>query len=71
MKLPSTLRAFRSYNYRLFFVGQGISLVGSWMQQVALGWLVYRLTSSPWYLGLVGFLGQIPIFLFAPFGGVA
>ena len=70
MKLPSTLRAFRSYNYRLFFVGQGISLVGSWMQQVALGWLVYRLTSSPWYLGLVGFLDQIPIFLFAPIGGV-
>lgn len=70
MKLPSTLRAFRSYNYRLFFAGQGISLVGSWMQQVALGWLVYRLTSSPWYLGLVGFLDQIPIFLFAPIGGV-
>jgi len=70
MKLPSTLRAFRSYNYRLFFAGQGISLVGSWIQQVALGWLVYRLTSSPWYLGLVGFLDQIPIFLFAPIGGV-
>lgn len=70
MKLPNTLRAFRSYNYRLFFAGQSVSLVGSWMQQVALGWLVYRLTSSPWYLGLVGFLDQIPIFLLAPFGGV-
>lgn len=70
MRVLATFRAFRSRNYRLFFIGQGISLIGSWMQQVALGWLVYRLTHSSVSLGTVGFLDQIPIFLFAPLGGV-
>lgn len=70
MKVPATFRAFRSRNYRLFFIGQSISLIGSWMQQVALGWLVYRLTGSSVSLGTVGFLDQIPIFLLAPIGGV-
>src|SRR6202167_6642502 len=64
------LRAFAHRNYRLFFRGQGISLIGTWMTRVATGWLVYRLTRSALLLGLVGFAGQIPTFLFAPFAGV-
>lgn len=64
------LRAFRHRNYRLFFGGQGISLVGTWMQQIAMSWLVYRLTNSAFLLGLVGFTGQVPTFLLASFGGV-
>lgn len=65
------VRALRSRNYRLFFAGQGISLVGTWMQMVAVGWLVYRLTNSTMLLGLTGFAGQIPVLLLAPLGGVA
>ena len=57
-------------NYRLFFSGQGISLIGTWMQRVAVQWLVYRMTGSVFMLGLVGFLGQIPSFVIAPFAGV-
>lgn len=64
------VRALRSRNYRLFFAGQGISLVGTWMQMVAVGWLVYRLTNSTVLLGLTGFAGQIPVLLLAPLGGV-
>ncbi|MBO3463927.1 MFS transporter, partial [Aetokthonos hydrillicola] len=56
--------------YRLFFAGQGISLIGSWMTQLATIWLVYRLTDSPVLLGLVGFTSQIPSFFLAPFGGI-
>ena len=63
------LRAFRSPNYRLFFGGQLISLTGLWMQRVAMGWLVYRLTDSPVALGTVEFMGQIPIFLLGLFAG--
>lgn len=66
---PAT-RALRHRNYRLFFFGQGASLVGTWMQRVALGWLVYRLTNSVLLLGVVGFASQIPAFLVAPFAGV-
>lgn len=62
--------AFRSRNYRLFFLGQGISLIGSWMTQLATIWLVYSLTNSPVMLGIVGFTSQIPSFFLAPFGGV-
>ncbi len=62
--------AFRSRNYRLFFIGQGISLIGSWMTQLATIWLVYQLTNSPLMLGIVGFTSQIPNFFLAPFGGV-
>jgi MFS family permease len=65
----SLLRAFRHRNYRLFFAGQLVSLVGTWMQSVALAWLVYRLTGSATVLGLVGFAGQIPVFLLSPVGG--
>jgi MFS family permease len=60
----------RARNYRLFFLGQGISLVGTWMQSVALSWLVYRLTGSGLMLGLVGFAGQIPVLVLAPLAGV-
>lgn len=63
-------RAFRSRNYRLFFMGQCISLIGTWMQQTAISWLVYRLTGSPFLLGLMAFAGQIPSFFVAPFAGV-
>ncbi|MBF2066792.1 MAG: MFS transporter [Calothrix sp. C42_A2020_038] len=63
------LPAFRSRNYRLFFIGQGISLIGSWMTQLATVWLVYRLTNSPLMLGVVGFTSQIPSFFLSPFGG--
>jgi len=54
------LRALRHRNFRLFLTGQFISLIGTWMQTVALGWLVYRLSHSPFLLGLSGFLSQIP-----------
>ncbi|MER3492872.1 MAG: MFS transporter [Mastigocladus sp. ERB_26_2] len=64
------LPALRSRNYRLFFAGQGISLIGTWMTQTATIWLVYSLTQSPLMLGLVGFSSQIPSFILAPFGGV-
>ena len=64
------LRSLRNRNYRLFFMGQGASLVGTWMQQMAMGWMVYRLTDSAFFLGIVGFAGQIPTFFIAPFGGV-
>jgi MFS family permease len=62
--------ALRSRNYRLFFGGQGISLIGTWMTQIATVWLVYHLTNSPLMLGVVGFTSQIPNFLLTPFGGV-
>ncbi len=57
-------------NFRLFFFGQSISLIGTWMQQVAMIWLAYRLTGSPFLLGLVGFCSQIPSFFMAPLAGV-
>jgi MFS family permease len=63
------LRALRHRNYQLFFVGQLISLVGTWMQMVAQSWLVYRLTGSSFLLGSIGFASQIPIFLLAFVGG--
>jgi MFS family permease len=63
-------RSLRYRNYRLFFSGQIISLTGTWMQQIALPWLVYRLTGSAFLLGVVGFASQIPAFLLAPLAGV-
>lgn len=62
--------ALRSRNYQLFFAGQGISLIGSWMTQLATVWLVYHLTNSALMLGVIGFTSQIPNFLLTPFGGV-
>lgn len=64
------LRAFSSKNYRLFFAGQSFSLIGIWMQQVAMSWLVYRLTGSALLLGVIGFVSQIPTLFVAPFAGV-
>ena len=64
------LRALNHRNYRLFFGGQIVSLAGTWMTQIAMTWLVYKLTGSAWKLGLVGFSGQIPAFLLGPFAGV-
>lgn len=63
-------RAFRYRNYRLFYFGQGISLIGTWTQQVAISWLVYRLTGSTVLLGVVAFSNQIPSLFFGPFAGV-
>ncbi|HMJ51273.1 MAG TPA: MFS transporter [Polyangiaceae bacterium] len=63
-------RALRHRNYRLFFAGQSVSLIGTWLTRVATSWLVYRLTGSAMVLGIVGFVGQIPTFIFAPLAGV-
>jgi MFS family permease len=68
--LKTIFRSFRYRNYRLFFGGQSISLVGTWIQRIATPWLVYDLTHSALLLGVVGFAGQIPTFLFTPFAGV-
>src|ERR1051326_2063836 len=67
-------RALRHRNYQLFFAGQGVSLVGTWMQSVAQSWLVYEITrntgNASFWLGMIGFLGSLPIVLFSLFGGV-
>lgn len=63
-------RTLRYRNFRLFFFGQGISLVGTWMEIVAMSWLVYRMTDSPFLLGVVAFSGQIPTFVLSPFAGI-
>lgn len=68
--LPVILRALRHRNFQLFFSGQLVSLVGTWMQSIAESWLVYRLTGSAFLLGAVGFASQIPVFLVAPVGGI-
>ncbi len=64
------LRALRSRDFRIYFIGQIISVAGTWMQQIAMGWLAYRLTDSALVLGLLGFAGQVPILLFGSLGGV-
>jgi MFS family permease len=69
MNWPRPLRVLRHRNLRLFFAGQCVSLVGSWMQAVAQGWLVYRLTSSTQLLGAVGFLSQVPVFVLGVWAG--
>jgi MFS family permease len=68
--VKSIFSSLRSRNYRLYFTGQGISLIGTWMQHIALSWLVYRLTGSVFLLGLIGFTSQIPTFVLAPVTGV-
>src|ERR1700687_4498352 len=70
MKLPATLRALQYRNFQLFFGGQLISLIGTWMQNLAQAWLVYRLTGSMILLGGVSFCSQIPIFLLSPVAGI-
>jgi MFS family permease len=69
-RLQVIFRSFQYRNYRLFFGGQGISLIGTWMQRIAMPWLVYNITGSPLLLGVVGFAGQIPTFLLSPVAGV-
>ena len=69
-KRPGIGRALRHRNYRLFFSGQSVSLIGTWITRIATSWLVYRLTNSAFLLGLVSFCGQIPTLLLAPFAGV-
>ena len=64
------MRALKHRNFQLFFSGQLISLIGTWMQTVAQSWLVYQLTGSSLLLGAVGFASQIPVFLLAPIGGM-
>lgn len=69
-KVGFAFRALKNKNFRLFFFGQIISLLGTWIQNIALGWLVYRLTDSAVWLGVIGFMGQIPALLITPFAGV-
>ena len=66
----NALRALRHRNFRLFFCGQSLSLIGTWMTRLATSWLVYRLTGSSLLLGVITFAGQIPTFLLAPVAGV-
>src|SRR5512136_624996 len=68
--LPRTFAALRHRNYRLFFFGQLTSLVGTWMQNVAQAWLVYQLTNSPFYLGVVTFASGIPVLALSLWAGV-
>ena len=70
MNIKTVFRALRHKNYRLFFSGQSISLIGTWMQQIAVSWLVYRMTHSAFLLGVVGFSSQIAAFLLSPLAGV-
>lgn len=69
-KFSHTFRALKYRNYRLFYFGNGVSLIGTWMQAIAVSWLVYRLTGSPLLLGLAGFCSQIPVLILTPFSGV-
>jgi len=65
-----SLRAFSHRNFRLFFFGQSLGIIGYWVQQIAMSWLVYRLTGSAWLLGVTAFAGQIAVLVLAPFGGL-
>jgi len=67
---PRTFRALAHRNFRLFFTGQGLSLIGTWLQQVAMGWLTYRLTNSAWLLGVIAFCANVGILLFSNVAGV-
>jgi MFS family permease len=68
--MDNIFRALRYRNFRIFFMGQGVSLVGTWMQAIAMSWLVYRLTNSAFMLGVVGFVSQAPLFFLTPFAGL-
>jgi MFS family permease len=69
-RIKIVFRSLQYRNYRLFFAGQSISLIGTWMQRIAMPWLVYHMTESVFLLGLVSFAGQIPTFLLSPLAGV-
>src|SRR3982750_1842638 len=66
----TTFKAFNSRNYRLYFAGQSISLIGTWMQKTAVSWVIYTLTHSTFMLGLTLFASQFPSFVFSLIGGV-
>lgn len=68
--IKNIFASLKSRNYRLYFTGQGISLIGTWMQNIAMSWLVYRLTGSALLLGVVAFTSQFPTFILSPFAGV-
>ena len=70
ISLYRTFRALKHRNFRLFFVGQGLSMMGTWLQQVAMGWLTYRLTGSAWLLGVIAFCANVGILLFGTWAGV-
>ncbi|MAT64207.1 MAG: MFS transporter, partial [Gammaproteobacteria bacterium] len=70
MRWQRLTRSLRHPNYRIYFFGQLVSLNGTWMQNVAQAWLVYRLTESSFMLGLVSFLSLAPVLVFGLFGGV-
>ena len=70
MKLPHGLRAFRHSSFRIFFLGQGVSQFGTWLQLIATSWLIYRLTGSAFLLGLATFALQLPFLVLAPVAGV-
>ena len=70
MRLPHTLRALRSPNFRRYYLGMLVSMIGTWVQSVAVMWLAYRLSGSTWFTGLIGFLNSAPHLFLAPFAGV-
>jgi MFS family permease len=70
MALPHSLRALGSRNFRRYYTGQAVSMIGTWVQSVALMWLAYRLSDSTWFTGLVGFLQSVPHLFLSPFAGV-
>lgn len=69
-RLAFLMRSLKHRNYRLFFFGQAVSVIGTWTQMTALGWLVLRMTNSPVWLGVAAFCGQVPVFCLAPLAGV-
>jgi MFS family permease len=68
--LPHSLRALRSPNFRRYYIGQAVSMIGTWAQSVAVMWLAYRLSGSTWFTGLIGFLNSAPYLFISPFAGV-
>ena len=70
MLVPHSLRALRSPNFRRYYIGQAISMIGTWVQSVAIMWLAYRLSGSTWFTGLIGFLNNAPHLFLGPFAGV-
>src|SRR5690349_12579888 len=70
MTLPTALRALQHRDFRLFYVGQGVPQIGTWLQLIATSWLVYRLSESTFMLGLAAFALQIPFLFLAPLAGV-
>ena len=70
MPVPHSLRALGSPNFRRYYIGQAVSMLGTWVQSVAIMWLAYRLSGSTWFTGLVGFLNSVPHLFLGPFAGV-